>query len=99
MGTAMGRESEETSSAIVYLVRFLVGGKPMPMYVELRWRALGVLTDDGTPNLAMKCWANHLLTGEESDGALRGILFILETVYEEGPAFDSQVNEKVGIPT
>ncbi len=89
--------SPQSGLAVLYLVQFIVNGVSMPSSIEHRWRALGVLTKNGAPNAAMKNWARYLLTGEETEEILGGILFILSWVYEEGGVSTAGVSEDLGI--
>jgi hypothetical protein len=73
-----------TAMALTYLAQFIVLGNPMPAFIERRWIEVGVLTNDGAPNPAMKKWGSALVTEEKSEGVLRMGLAILADVFEEG---------------
>ena len=69
----------------------------MPSRFAHRWREVGVLTRNGSPNAAMKNWANYLLAGDETDGVLGEILLILRCVYDEGSNSASEMYKDGGI--
>jgi hypothetical protein len=74
--------SAKAALAIVYLIQFILGDAPLPHPIERRWSEVGVLTEHGLPNAAMKNWAQHLTAGSESEEVLRGILMILGVVFD-----------------
>lgn len=85
------RISPGTAIAVLYLVQFIVLGRPMPAFVERRWKEVGVLTRDGAPNAAMKKWGEALVTDEKTEGALRMVLMILSDLFQGSGLADSDV--------
>lgn len=94
-----GRMSRCTTIAALYLVQFIVTGRPMPAFIERRWREVGVLTRGGVPNAAMRKWGESFITNEKTEGTLRMVLTTLGELFENLDFTDPRLYNKGEITT